>query len=854
MKKYLLIFFIFFSLNALGSHKQGAWFEYSHLGGDSIKVSLNIFRDCNGIGMSGNNYDILISDLCGKDTVRMNYNNHTQIGMVCSNLSNQTKCNGGFYYEYEKYVYESIIQFDTLCGDLIIEAYDLVGVNPNLTPIILHPTNSYIYLRISNSALKNQNQGSKVLSNKLLFNFGLNEVYSINPQLFDAEDDSFKVELIPWQASDTTNYAQFIPNNGKSPFYFTKLDSLTGLMHFMHNQSGNLNFNLKVSSFNRVSKQIESEFTIQSALVFSTNVSPGNSLSQDSIFNHFSNGSLNIQNNKVNICLGDTLKLHIPLGNSQQGNNFTLLNNIQNQLPGSTIGQVQINGQPFLQLAWKSNSVFNQKLVHLQFIDNQCPYATHFGMAFFLDVKPAIGILPKTESYCANDTVNLEVLEGIKGVWSLKGGGLTSQNIGCDTCPKTFFIPENNSELYYSSLNNFGVCSNTDSINISLKPTQKPEILLPDTFCNNQNFSWPHMAKPKNGLWLDLVKDSSFISYYSLADTSGGLRVLKYAIIDSVCGVVDTATKTVYLHSAPIITWIDSFEVCHYGEPLFIGTALPKGGGYNNATYLNGKPYFDPKPADPFQPNSVGYLYLDTLTYCISRGNKNVKVWPLPAVSIGPITPICESEDTLVITQMLPKTGGVFFVNGIVGDTINPSLLGHGSFTAYYALKDSNSCRDTATRVFTIDSMPFTPQIIALGKDTLTSSVKGSKYNWYWNGTLLSNQSEFLVYPNVGTYQVEVENRTCISEVSERFTYNPLNISEINRNGFKVYPNPNKGKFQVSFSEGYLGKSVFIYNSIGQLETKLTIENLQEEITINQKGVYFLKLENGLVVSKIVVK
>ena len=200
MKKYLLIFFIFFSLNALGSHKQGAWFEYTHLGGDSIKVSLNIFRDCNGIGMGGNNYDILISDLCGKDTVRMNYKNHTQIGMVCSNLSNQTKCNGGFYYEYEKYVYESIIQFDTLCGDLIIEAYDLVGVNPNLTPIILHPTNSYIYLRISNSALKNQNQGSKVLSNKLLFNFGLNEVYSINPQLFDAEDDSFKVELIPWQA------------------------------------------------------------------------------------------------------------------------------------------------------------------------------------------------------------------------------------------------------------------------------------------------------------------------------------------------------------------------------------------------------------------------------------------------------------------------------------------------------------------------------------------------------------------------------------------------------------------------------------------------------------------------------
>ena len=118
----------------------------------------------------------------------------------------------------------------------------------------------------------------------------------------------------------------------------------------------------------------------------------------------------------------------------------------------------------------------------------------------------------------------------------------------------------------------------------------------------------------------------------------------------------------------------------------------------------------------------------------------------------------------------------------------------------------------------------------------------------------MSNQSEFLVFPNVGTYQVEVENKTCVSKISERYTYNPLNISEINRNGIKIYPNPNNGNFQVSFSDEHLGKTVFIYNSIGQLVTKVAIENLQEEITINQKGVYFLKLENGLEVSRVLVK
>ena len=49
MKKGLLLLFTIIAINCIGAHKQGAWFEYTHLGGDSIKVILNVYRDCNAL-------------------------------------------------------------------------------------------------------------------------------------------------------------------------------------------------------------------------------------------------------------------------------------------------------------------------------------------------------------------------------------------------------------------------------------------------------------------------------------------------------------------------------------------------------------------------------------------------------------------------------------------------------------------------------------------------------------------------------------------------------------------------------------------------------------------------------------
>jgi len=851
MKKVLLFFLLLISSHVFASHMQGAWFEYSFVGANSLKISLNIYRDCNGVGMGGNNYDIVVSDLCGNDTIRLNYDKHVAINLVCPSLSNQTKCAGGFYNEFEKYTYYTIIPIDTTCGDLLIEAYNMVNVNPAQS--LPYLANSYVYLYITDAAIKTKNHSTIISNNGFLNKYGLNKLYSLNPELIDFENDSFKVSLIPWQASSNIYHNQFVQNNGKSPFFYTKLDSLTGLIHLMHNQSEICYFNLKIESFNKTLKQKLAEFTIQSGVIFSPTTNPTIATSQDSVFNLPKNNTVFTNNPNVReVCFGDTLMLNIPLNNIQP-NAFTLANNLQNQLPGAISSVIQKNGISYLEINWLADTLIPKKLIHLRFSNNNCPFTIQYGLAFFLKVIPSTSIRPISKLLCIKDTVNLKVFNANKGNWGIQNGNLNNSFFGCDSCLETYFVPYQSSKIFFTSTNNFGNCKNTDTLQLELKPTQKPQILLPDTFCNNQNFAWPNWATPKNGNWLNLAFNSAWNSYY-LADTTGGLRTFEYAIIDSVCAIKDTASKTVYLHSAPIIIWTDSFEVCQNAEPLFIGTAKPVGGGYGSSTYINGKPYFIPKLANPIQPNKINYGYRDTVTNCVSRAYKNVRVWPLPAVSINLIPPICESEDSVTITQMLPQTGGTLLVDSFVGNTIFPKKLGQGLFTALYALADSNGCADTASRVFTIDSVPNTPQIIVKGKDTLATSVKGTLYNWFWNGILLSNQSELLVNPNIGTYQVEVINGTCTSEISERFTYNPLGIDNHTQKEIQVYPNPNEGVFNAFLPPLYLGKSISIYNSMGQIIQQVIINNLTLEISIPSKGVYFLRVENENKIIKLLVK
>ena len=70
-------------------------------------------------------------------------------------------------------------------------------------------------------------------------------------------------------------------------------------------------------------------------------------------------------------------------------------------------------------------------------------------------------------------------------------------------------------------------------------------------------------------------------------------------------------------------------------------------------------------------------------------------------------------------------------------------------------------------------------------------------------------------------------------------------IKEISNNeqNIVIYPNPNRGKFSIAQTGNI--KSIEIYNVMGEIVYKSRASNAKIDISVQPKGIYFVKVDNG---------
>ncbi|TAE80508.1 MAG: T9SS C-terminal target domain-containing protein, partial [Bacteroidetes bacterium] len=79
----------------------------------------------------------------------------------------------------------------------------------------------------------------------------------------------------------------------------------------------------------------------------------------------------------------------------------------------------------------------------------------------------------------------------------------------------------------------------------------------------------------------------------------------------------------------------------------------------------------------------------------------------------------------------------------------------------------------------------------------------------------------------------------------------------VNTESIKIYPNPNKGLFAISFNDSFL-RQIFVFDRLGNLVS--TFVSAENTINVNlldkAKGIYFVKVlsDKGELSSKIVVE
>jgi len=162
----------------------------------------------------------------------------------------------------------------------------------------------------------------------------------------------------------------------------------------------------------------------------------------------------------------------------------------------------------------------------------------------------------------------------------------------------------------------------------------------------------------------------------------------------------------------------------------------------------------------------------------------------------------------------------------------------------------------------TVNAIPATPTITHNGMLLTSSSVTGNQ--WYLNSSIIpgaTNQT-YTVTQN-GSYTVVVTLNGCSSSPSAPVVINDVGIIEIdNKYGLTIFPNPNDGKFKISFNSKVKSNfKIEITDALGQQVYNETITEFKgtysKEMSLVDfgKGIYTVSLtiSNNETIKKIIV-
>jgi hypothetical protein len=271
-----------------------------------------------------------------------------------------------------------------------------------------------------------------------------------------------------------------------------------------------------------------------------------------------------------------------------------------------------------------------------------------------------------------------------------------------------------------------------------------------------------------------------------------------------------------------------------------------------------------------FQPSNV-FTGLCANTYDIIVGNGSGCLESIQAVVVEPV----EVEFTYSITDIscfglndggieINATGGIppylFSIDNGVNQQGSNIFTGLSTNSYELTVFDNNGCQsivvsETITEPSSID---LTTSVNAL---TITANLSGGTYQWIecpgFNALTGETSQSFTATQN-GDYAVIITDANGCTDTSNCVTINDVSISSLDKNSFKIYPNPATNKVFIEANENYINASISIKDSKGAevFNSTLTSTVSNYDISKLENGVYFLEIESreGRLIHKIVVQ
>ena len=342
-----------------------------------------------------------------------------------------------------------------------------------------------------------------------------------------------------------------------------------------------------------------------------------------------------------------------------------------------------------------------------------------------------------------------------------------SQTLG--TCAADEFI----SNVTFGSINNTSTCAASLPAGYTNYTGQSTALLAGSvgnamTITVGQPFAGDQMR-----VWFDWNQDGDFIDLGEEYSPTGGPGAWSLSV--SVPGGAFNGSTRMRVR----LTFTGAIVPCGstaFGESEdytinVTGGADPLTYSWNNAGTLNNAAIANPVSS---ATSTTPYTVSVTSGVCTVLGNVTLTVNPLPVVTCGSYSAVCEDAADIALNGS--PIGGTWTGTGVTGNNFDPSV---GTQTLTYTFTDGNGCTNSCMVTITVNPLP----VVTCGgpygpvcEDAADIALNGSPGGGTWTGTGVTGNN---FDPSVGTQTLTytfTDVNGCTNSCMTTITVNPLPV------------------------------------------------------------------------------
>ena len=310
----------------------------------------------------------------------------------------------------------------------------------------------------------------------------------------------------------------------------------------------------------------------------------------------------------------------------------------------------------------------------------------------YVNVLPHIKITPHDTTICTGDSATLCATDspGYSYLWNT---GATTPCITVHTarqytCRVCYVLPGSGDEL----------CCKTDTARVRVfSPPGHFHIGPSKTICLGESVTFKapdgkgYRYKWSTGDTTRIITVSPIVTTtYQARDSAGS------------CSSVSNI-DTIMVCTPPAITFSSAPCICPGSGPQYLNTLLspsPGGGSWKDSGAVSGGVFYPALAAPGW--NRVTYCTTDTCNYTPAKFHHTCHACAVDSIKIdtvaglAPIGTLC-SSGPYVILQGTPAGGTYSGAPGIVGNTLDPSIAGPGTYTITYTYTSPSPCNCTSS-------------------------------------------------------------------------------------------------------------------------------------------------------------